>query len=156
MTNSEPDFAHIFTSVEFSDAYKLSYLTNSIVVPAYESIKQDFGIIRSEYLLLLCLAHYPMLTAQHVANITRMPRNSISRGVHRMLSIGYLERVQDPEDGRKSQLTITDEGRRMHKAIAAFLVNRQEKVMAPLTLEERKMLNVLLLKLARNTITLDD
>ena len=59
-----PDPTRMFDTVEFRDAYRISYLTNAIVVPTYEAIRRDFGIIRAEYVLLLCLAHFPVLTAQ--------------------------------------------------------------------------------------------
>ena len=104
------DPTHIFDAVEFPDAYRISYLANAIVLPGYDVVKQEFGLIRSEYLLILCLTHYPELTAQEVARLTRRPRNSISRAVHRMVAEGYIERTQDPGDGRQARLTITPAG----------------------------------------------
>ena len=92
------DYSNIFEAVEFPDAYKVSYLANAIVFPTYEDVRKDFGLVRAEYHLLLCLAHYSELTAQDVARITRRPRNSISRAVHRMLDLGFLKRVPDPDD----------------------------------------------------------
>ena len=87
------DYSNIFEAVEFPDAYKVSYLANAIVFPTYEDVRKDFGLVRAEYHLLLCLAHYSELTAQDVARITRRPRNSISRAVHRMLDLGFIKRV---------------------------------------------------------------
>ena len=101
------DYSNIFEAVEFPDAYKVSYLANAIVFPTYEDVRKDFGLVRAEYHLLLCLAHYSELTAQDVARITRRPRNSISRAVHRMLDLGFLKRVPDPSDARQAKLRIT-------------------------------------------------
>ena len=95
--------------VEFRDAAMMSFVTSGIIVPAYDAVKRDFGIIRAEYLLLLCLAHFPVLTAQDVSRMTGRPRNSISRAVHRMLNEGYLTRVPDPVDKRQAK---TDHHRR--------------------------------------------
>ena len=89
--NESLDYSNIFEAVEFPDAYKVSYLANAIVFPTYEDVRKDFGLVRAEYHLLLCLAHYSELTAQDVARITRRPRNSISRAVHRMLDLGFLK-----------------------------------------------------------------
>ncbi|OED42572.1 hypothetical protein AB833_06070 [Chromatiales bacterium (ex Bugula neritina AB1)] len=149
------ELTSIFENVEFSDAYRISYLANAIVVPSYDDIKRDFGIIRAEYLLLLCLAHFPVLTAQDVSTMTRRPRNSISRAVHRMLSVGYLNRVPDPQDGRQARLSITPAGRALHDAIAKTLVTRQEEVLQVLDASERRQLQRLLQKLALHTATLD-
>lgn len=150
-----PDLTRIFESVEFSDAYRISYLANAIVVPTYDDIKRDFGIIRAEYLLLLCLAHIPVLTAQDVARMTRRPRNSISRSVHRMLNEGYLDRVPDPEDGRQARLSITPEGRALHEKITAYIVRREAEILDILDDDERDQLRSTLQKLARHAATLD-
>ena len=117
------DYSNIFEAVEFPDAYKVSYLANAIVFPTYEDVRKDFGLVRAEYHLLLCLAHYSELTAQDVARITRRPRNSISRAVHRMLDLGFLKRVPDPSDARQAKLRITKEGKIMHKKISKYLVS---------------------------------
>ena len=85
------ELTDIFETVEFPDAYKVSYLANAIVIPSYEDVRRDFGMVRAEYHLLLCLAHYAELTAQDIARMTRRPRNSISRAVHRMLKEGYIK-----------------------------------------------------------------
>lgn len=152
--NDAPDPARIFETVEFPDAYRISYLANAMVVPAYEAIRREFGIIRAEYLLLLCLAHFPVLSAQDVARMTRRPRNSISRAVHRMLAEGYLDRAPDPRDGRQARLRITRKGRVLHQAIAAGLRVRQEALLAPLDEKERRQLDALLRKLSAHAIGL--
>lgn len=149
------DLASIFERVEFKDAYRISYLANAIVVPGYDDIKRDFGIIRAEYLLLLCLAHFPVLTAQDVSTMTRRPRNSISRAVHRMLSVGYLNRVPDPADGRQAKLSITPAGRALHDDIAKTLIEREEEVLGALDKQERRDLQRILQKLALHTASLE-
>jgi len=148
------DYSNIFEAVEFPDAYKVSYLANAIVFPTYEDVRKDFGLVRSEYHLLLCLAHYYELTAQDVARITRRPRNSISRAVHRMLDLGYLKRVPDPSDARQAKLRITKEGKIMHKKISAYLVEREAKIFSILSYSERENFRELIRKLANFASTL--
>ncbi|MEL7465155.1 MAG: MarR family transcriptional regulator [Pseudomonadota bacterium] len=150
------DLTTIFETVEFADAYRISYLANAVVTPGYDAVKREYGVIRGEYLLLCCLSHYPVLTAQDVATISRRPRNTISRAVHRMLAEGYIERAPDPDDGRQSRLTITPAGRALHGKIAAMLAERQETVLGGLGEEERATLSALLLKAARHAATLDE
>ncbi len=145
----------IFETVEFPDAYKVSYLANAIVIPTYEDVRRDFGLVRAEYHLLLCLAHYPELTAQDVARMTRRPRNSISRAVHRMQDEGYLERVPDPTDGRQAKLTITPAGRDMHEKISEYLVLREAEIFDVLTHGEREHLREILRKLASHAAELE-
>ena len=148
------DLTRIFTDVEFSDAYRISYLANAIVVPTYEDIKRDFGIIRAEYHLLLCLDHYPVLTAQDISRMTRRPRNSISRAVHRMLAEGFIVRAPDPEDGRQLRLSITPRGRTLHEKVAAYLVKREAELLEVLPSAEREALRCTLQKLAMHAASL--
>ncbi|MEM6934407.1 MAG: MarR family transcriptional regulator [Pseudomonadota bacterium] len=146
--NPELDPTLIFETVEFRDAYKISYLANAIVIPTYDDVLRDFGLFRTEYHLLMCLAHYPFLTSRDVAQLTRMPRNSISRGVHRMEAEGYITRAEDAEDRRKFKLRITDAGRDMHGKIAAYLVAREAEILGILSEEERDRLRETLTKLS--------
>lgn len=145
---SQADVTEFLDEVEFRDAALLSYVTSAIIVPAYDDIKRDYGIIRAEYLLLLCLSHYSVLTAQDVSRLTGRPRNSISRAVNRMLREGHIERVPDPDDGRQARLSATASGRKLHRQIAADMTSKQESVLSTLTSVEREVLAKLLRKTA--------
>ncbi len=146
-----PDPEDFLARVEFRDAALLSFLTSSIIVPAYDAVKRDLGISRPEYMLLLCLSHYPVLTAQDVSRLTGRPRNSISRAVHRMLAVGHIERAPDPSDGRQARLTITPSGRALHTQISERIHQRQENVLSGLSAKERDDLARLLRKAAVST-----
>ena len=150
------DLTTIFDTIEYPEAYRITYLANAIVFPAYAAIKRDFGLVRAEYILLVCLSHYQALTAQDVANISRRPRNTISRAVHRMEREGFLRRTPDPHDGRQATLQITGSGRALHQKIWVYLERRQEEVLGGLTAEERSTLSDILKKAALHTATLDE
>ena len=149
-----PDPVTMFDEVEFRDAYRMSYLVNAIIIPTYEQVRKDFGIIRAEYHILMCLAHYPTLNAQDISRLTRRPRNSISRAVHRMLAEGYIDRTPDPNDGRQALLTITPAGRALHEKVAARLRQRQDEILSPLTPSQRKQLDTMLEVLTVHTADL--
>lgn len=150
------DFTEILDKIEYPDAFRITYLANAIVFPAYALIKRDFGLARAEYILLACLSHYDVLTAQIIANISRHPRNTISRAVHRMREIGYLKRAPDPVDGRQSTLEITDTGRAVHEQIATYLKARQEQVLGGLSAGDRTALEGILRKAALYAATLNE
>ena len=152
----ERDFTPLLDTIEFADAYRTTYLAGSIATPAYAAIKRDLGIIRAEYVLLACLAHFDDLTAQDVAHISRRPRNTVSRAVHRMVAEGYIERAPDAEDARQARLRITPAGRALHAKAAMRLKARQEKVLAGLDARERAVFSSLLRKAARQAASLDD
>lgn len=146
--NHPQSLTAIFDSIEYPDAFRITYLSNAIVFPAYDAIKNDFGLIRAEYVLLACLSHFETLTAQDVSRISGRPRNTVGRAVHRMLHEGLLERTPDALDGRQATLKITPEGRAMHNKVAAYLIEQQEDVFSALSSEERHILSELLKKSA--------
>lgn len=154
--SNDTDLTRIFDTIEYPEAYRITYLANAIVFPAYAEIKRDFGLVRSEYILLACLSHFDVLTAQDVARISRRPRNTISRAVHRLLDEGYLDRAPDPDDGRQSRLRITPPGRALHGHVAEYLRRRQDEVLGNLTTDERATLSGLLKKAAQTAAQLND
>ncbi len=150
----QPDLTEIFDTIDYPDAYRITYLANAIALPAYEDVKRDFGIIRAEYILLACLTHYPQLTAQDVARISHRPRNTISRAVNRMLSEGFIVRTPDPDDARQAYLAITPAGKKLQAKVAVYLQKRQEVVLDGLTAKERLTLSTLLRKAALHAASL--
>ena len=151
-----PDLSQIFDTIEYPEAYRITYLANAIVFPAYADIKKDFGLVRAEYILLACLSHFEALTAQDVASISRRPRNTISRAVHRMLAEGYLNRDPDPDDGRQSWLRISPTGKALHERVSEYLSRRQDEVLSGLDADERKTLSKLLKKAAISAAKIND
>lgn len=141
------DLSIIFERSTIRDTFRISYLANRLVLPAYDDIKLAYGLSRGEYLLLFCLSYIEELTAQDVAEMTGRPRNSISRAVHRMLDEGYLKRSPDPADGRQALLRITAKGERLHKRILPLFEEQEAKMLDNLTSKERKLLDSLLKKL---------
>jgi len=154
--HSGVDVAEFIATVGLRHAYRLSYLTSAIVTAGYDAVKRETGLIRGEYLLLLCLSHQKILTAQDVARMTRRPRNTISRAVHRMLDEGYIDRAPDPSDGRQSKLTITAKGRAMQTRIEQILSEQEEEVVAPLSADDHASLDAILQKLVRHAASLKD
>ena len=112
--------------------------------------------MRAEYILLACLLHFDELTAQEVERISRLPRNTISRAVHRMLAEGYLKRAPDPVDGRQAKLQITPSGRTLHEQISQYMTRRENEVLSTLSKVERTTLSRVLKKAALHTPTLDE
>lgn len=144
----EPDLTKIIERIEFPHSYRMSFVVNTLVLPIYDDIKRDLDLNRGECVLLMCLAHYDELTAQDVVNMSRRPRNSISRSVHRMLKEGYLSRSQHPHDGRQVWLRITDKGRKLHQELIGAFVEREQEFFGVLSDKELGSLDKILTKLA--------
>lgn len=90
----------------------------------FEEISRDFegtGLLQGEYDVLLTVTRAPGMTAR-LRDVTQnmlISQPSVSRLVDRMVTRGLVTKCADPEDGRGSLVTATDEGARMFRTIAA-------------------------------------
>ena len=150
---SRPEPRDFLERVEFRDAALMSFVTSAVIVPAYDEAKREFGIIRAEYMLLLCLSHYPVLKAQDVSRLTGRPRNSISRTVHRMVKEGLIERAPDRVDRRKQVISITDQGRALIEDNLTTSIEIMESIKAKMGVQNYEALLDLLNQLDETDIT---
>jgi len=72
----------------------------------------------STYLLLTHLADHGPLRASAIVGHFAMDKASVSRQVQHLLDLGLLDRSPDPEDGRATLLSISDDGRRRLEDVA--------------------------------------
>lgn len=74
------------------------------------------GLEAAEYGLLRVLDDAGELRASDVATAFGLDKSTVSRQLSHVESMGLVERVPDPEDGRARLIRLTDEGRaRVHE-----------------------------------------
>ncbi len=132
-------------------AYRLAFLTNFYREPLLRRIERDYGIIRPEWTVLICLTFRNGLNPRDICEITEQPSNTVSRGVASLVAKGLVERRPDPEDARRALLFLTPAGRTLHDTIMPHLERGEAAMLACLTPAERDTLDRLLEKLARDT-----
>lgn len=125
------------------------YLSNIFLFPIYARFEAEHQITRPEFVTLYCLHHLGLLIAQEVSELTGLPKNSISRGVKRLLSKGLIEITRDKEDRRRNNLKISNEGQELFNTLLASAKDRRAKLIGQLSLAERAMLHEILLKLSK-------
>ncbi|WP_159499819.1 MarR family winged helix-turn-helix transcriptional regulator [Microbacterium sp. 18062] len=118
----------------------------------FGQISADFertGLLQAEYDVLLTVTRSPHLTAR-LRDITRnmlISQPSVSRLVDRMVARGLVTKCADPDDGRGSLVTATEEGARTFRAIAAVHGRSIAEHMAALSDDELRTLRDLTTKL---------
>jgi MarR family transcriptional regulator, temperature-dependent positive regulator of motility len=127
--------------------YRLAYLANFFTGPVYNEIMRRHGIARSEFVVLFCLRHLGMLTAQDICEITGRPKNSISQAVTKLAAAGYIERRADREDARRMQLAATVAGRKLYDQVMPLFLQRERDMLSALSAREVKQFEALLEKL---------
>jgi DNA-binding MarR family transcriptional regulator len=97
-------------------------------------LRQEAGtdLSPSQVAALATIERHGPLSPSEVADRERIKRPTATRVVRLLQSAGLIERVQDPDDGRASILSITGEGRvllrRLRARKTAYLAQRLDQL----------------------------
>ena len=125
-------------------SYRLSVLSNRISGAISREYHRRFGLAITEWRVMAVLGRFPGLSAGEVAARTAMDKVAVSRAVARLLERALIQR----DDRRRSVLALTDEGFRVYDEVAPMVIEYHQRMLEPLTEEERTMLDRLIDKLA--------
>jgi len=130
------------------ETWGICYLANLFVFPVYTRFERDHDILRPEFVTLFCLRHHEPLIAQDIVAMTGLPKNTVSRGVKRLIAKGFVARADHPDDRRKARIHLTDAGHALLDDLLPQVTTRHARLVGVLSDSERKELNRMLLKLA--------
>jgi DNA-binding MarR family transcriptional regulator len=66
-----------------------------------------------------------------------LDRSTIAEVISRLSRRGLLDKVRDPQDGRRFLLGLTEEGHRVHRKLAVRAARMNQVFLAPLSREEQ-------------------
>ena len=89
-------------------------------------------------------------TAQYISHCTRTHKSTISRAVSELMKRRLIERVESTIDRREYALRLTRKGCALYLDLIPRLLRKERDILSSLTVEERKMLAVVLGKLERS------
>lgn len=130
--------------------YRIAFLANFYREPLIRKIEKEFGIIRPEWTVLICLMYRDGLNSRDICEITEQPSNTVSRGVSSLVGKNLIRTEPDPVDARRTILQITQEGQAIYERIMPLFVERETKLLASLNKDEIQLLDGLLDKLSRD------
>ena len=108
----------------------------------------------AEWVLLRTLYDKDPTPPSHLASELGMSRGAITKLADRLIPKGLIDRVADALDGRAQTLELTAAGEKLVPEIVALADQNDAEFFGCLTADERKSLELLLLKLVeRNQIT---
>jgi len=131
-------------------AWRMNYIASFYAVPFYLALEQRIGISRPEYVILFCVIHRPGVTAGEIVAATGRPKNSISFAVTRLEKKGLIVRRPNHVDSRRMELRASGTGRAIYRRVLPFLQERERRMLAPLSVQEREQLGSILMKIALN------
>lgn len=130
--------------------YRIAFITNFYREPLLRRMEREFGLMRPEWTVLICLTYRDGLNPRDICEITEQPRNTVSRGVAALVRKGLVRQEADPDDARRTLLWLTDAGRATYEVVMPIFVEGEMRVEAALTKDERQTLEGLLDKLCRS------
>ncbi|MBQ0995131.1 MarR family winged helix-turn-helix transcriptional regulator [Streptomyces sp. RK62] len=96
-------------------------------------------ITSPQFAVLNTLVAEPGLDQRTVGERVGLDRSTIAEVISRLGRRGLLDKVRDPQDGRRSLLRLTDEGLRTHKRLTVRTARMNQVFLAPLSAEEQTL-----------------
>ncbi len=128
--------------------YRLSILSNTVSQAIAREYQAEFGLSTTEWRVMAVLARFAPLSAREVAGHTAMDKVAVSRALSRLVEAGRVDRERHDGDRRRSVLRLSEEGWRVHDAVAPRAREHERRLLAQLSTEEIDVLARILDKLS--------
>lgn len=122
----------------------LSHTVSSLIARVYD---KRFGLTIPEWRVIAIVGRFPGLSAVEVAERTMLDKVAVSRAVTKLIKAGRIDREFADADRRRSILTLSDEGRKVHDEIAPLAMGMEDDLLHGLSEEQISMLNMVIERL---------
>ncbi|MBS0378831.1 MAG: MarR family transcriptional regulator [Proteobacteria bacterium] len=97
-----------------------------------------FALEIPEWRVMATVGHERSCTAQFVAESTRMHKTRVSRAIAALRDRGLIEREDGDADRREKPLKLSAAGRRLYAQLVPLALEREEQLLACLSVPERR------------------
>jgi len=116
----------------------LSHTVSSLIARVYD---KRFGLTIPEWRVIAILGRFPGLSAVEVAERTMLDKVAVSRAVTKLIKAGRIDREFADADRRRSILTLSEAGRRVHDEVAPLALAMEEDLLHGLDDNQIETLN---------------
>jgi len=116
----------------------LSHTVSSLIARVYD---KRFGLTIPEWRVIAIVGRFPGLSAVEVAERTMLDKVAISRAVTKLIKANRIDRQFADADRRRSILTLSEEGRKVHNEVAPFALEMEQDLLQGLNDEQIQILN---------------
>ena len=99
-------------------------------------------ITSPQFAVLNALVDEPGLDQRTVGERVGLDRSTMSEVVSRLGRRGLLDKVRDPQDGRRFLLRLTDDGARTHRRLTVRTARMNQMFLAPLSAREGRVVQM--------------
>lgn len=128
-------------------SFRLNFLALQFNTPVYGRIQQQLGLLRPEFVVLWSLYLSDKLTLTEVVRSSGFPKNTLSRAVNKLATLGMIDRETDLADLRRATLLLTPKGRAAVMEVEQLMINQERMMLEKLSPAERLSLSEILTKL---------
>ncbi|GGE97641.1 MarR family transcriptional regulator [Stappia taiwanensis] len=136
--------------------YRLSILAEAVSQSLAGVYRRRYGIAIPEWRVLATLGQFDSMTAKEIGLHSRMHKTKVSRAVATLEERRLVRRHTNNRDMRESFLELTSAGRRIYNELVPEALGFVDRLLAPLSEEERTALEPLLQRLTERAFELND
>ena len=132
-------------------AFRFNHIALRYNSPLYGWIKKQTGLSRPEFVVIYSLGLFDGALARDIAISSGFPKNTLSRAIEKLVSLGLIEKRTDAADRRNQTLHLLPAGRTMFDDTLPQFVLFEERMLQTLSQAERDTLSNLLAKIVLDT-----
>jgi len=132
-------------------SYRCSLISTRItrfLAPMWE---KRYGLTVITWHVMAVIGRYGPLSAKDIAQHTSTDAFYVSRAVEQLTQRGFVQRDIDPHDRRRASLSLTVEGRKVHRKIEDSINRLEAEFLADLDEEGKRLLDAALDHLDQKT-----
>ena len=122
----------------------LSHTVSSLIARVYD---KRFGLTIPEWRVIAIVGRFPGLSAVEVAERTMLDKVAVSRAVTKLIKAGRIDREFADADRRRSILTLSENGRKVHDEVAPLAMAMEDDLLHGLADDEIAVLNTVIERL---------
>ena len=127
--------------------YRLAVLSNTVSTTVARAYDKRFKVSIPEWRVIAILGRFPGLSAVEVAERTMLDKVAVSRAVTKLIKAGRIDREFADADRRRSILTLSEDGRKVHDEIAPLALAMEDDLLHGLDDEQISTLNTVIERL---------
>lgn len=128
--------------------YRLAVLSNTISTSIADMYDREFGLTIWQWRIMAVVGENPGLSATEAGARATMEKVAVSRAVSGLIERGDLERVPAKDDGRRFELSLTEQGEAIYRQVIPIALAYERELLAGFDPADLEILNALMTKLA--------
>ena len=136
--------------------YLMSVSTNAVSDLIAGEYRMSYGLKIPEWRVMAVLGDSGARTQRDLVHATRMDKVAVNRACKVLEDRGLARRRPNARDGRSHHLELTATGQTMHGKIMPHALEMEQRLLAPLSADERAQFVSLLARITASAETLEE